>query len=222
MYYFRHVPEFDYPSRLKDAKQISQYTRVKNLFKRAKLADDIFGDLSYFTKYKIVGNERPDNVAYKIYGDATLDWLVLLANNILNQTDEWPLPQQSMYNYMLSKYQDDSQFGNIHHYESEEFKVNGVTIVPAGLNVPKAYQVEYYNELNQRYEQSPILSLPITNYEYEHRKENAKRNIFVLKAEFASVVMDDMRAMMPYKKGGDQYVDPTLKVAENIRLYQDG
>ena len=68
MQYFRHVPDFDYPSRLKDAKQISEYTRVKNLFKRAKLADDIFADLSYFTKYKIIGDERPDNVAYKVYG----------------------------------------------------------------------------------------------------------------------------------------------------------
>ena len=221
MYYFRHVPDFDYPSRLKDAKKISQYTRVKNLFRRAKLADDIFGDVSYFTKYKIIGDERPDNVAYKIYGDATLDWLVLLANNVINQTDEWPLPQQSMYNYMLDKYQNDAALGAIHHYESKEFKVNDVTIVPAGLRVPRSYQIEYYNAVAKRYEFSPLLSLPITNYEYEHRKENAKRNIFVLKAEFAPIIMEDMRKMMPYKEGGDQYVDPHLKKAENIRLYQD-
>lgn len=221
MYYFRHVPDFDYPSRLKDAKQISQYTRVKNLFKRAKLADDIFADVSYFTKYKVIGDDRPDNVAFKIYGDASLDWLILLSNNIINQTDEWPLPQQSMYNYMIDKYQNVEAFGSIHHYESEEFKVNDVTLVPAGLRVPKSYQIDYYNPSAKRYEISPILSLPITNYEYEHRKENAKRNIFVLKAEFAPIIMEDMRRMMPYKEGGDQYVNPTLKKAENIRLYQD-
>ena len=221
MYYFRHVPEFDYPSRLKDAKQISQYTRVKNLFRRAKLADDIFGDVSYFTKYKIIGDERPDNVAYKIYGDASLDWLVLLANNVINQTDEWPLPQQSMYNYMIDKYQNDAALGEIHHYESKEFQVNDVTIVRAGLRVSKAFQIEYYNVQSKRYEISPILSLPITNYEYEHRKENDKRNIFILKAEFAPIIMDDMRKMMSYKEGGDQYVNPHLKKAENIRLYQD-
>ena len=122
MYYFRHVPEFDYPSRLKDAKQISEYTRVKNLFKRAKLADDIFADLSYFSKYKIIGDERPDNVAYKLYGDSTLDWLVLLANNIINQNAEWPLPQQSFYNYMIEKYNDESNIGNIHNYETKEYK----------------------------------------------------------------------------------------------------
>ena len=65
--YFRGIPDFDYVSRLPDAK-ISDYIPVKNLFKRGKLREDIFGSLQYFTKYKIIGDERPDNVAYKIYG----------------------------------------------------------------------------------------------------------------------------------------------------------
>jgi len=220
MQYFRHVPEFDYPSRLKGAKQISEYTRVKNLFKRAKLADDIFADLSFFTKYKIVGDERPDNVAYKVYGDATLDWLVLIANNIINQTDEWPLAQQSMYNYMISKYGSESDLGSVHHYESEEFRVNDTIIFPAGRRVPKGYKIEYYDNNINRYEISPDLSVPITNYSYEHIKENAKRNIFIIKNEYVQVVMNDMRKIMPYKEGGDQYVTSTLKRAENIRLYQ--
>ena len=220
MYYFRHVPEFDYPSRLKDAKKISEYTRVKNLFKRAKLADDIFADLSYFEKYKIIGDDRPDNVAYKVYGDETLDWLVLLANNVINQTDEWPLAQQSLYNYLLDKYVTDEGIGAIHHYETEEFIFNGIRLVPAGLTVDEDFRIEYYNADKQRYEFSPFLALPITNYEFEHRREDAKRNIFLIKQEYVQIVMDDMRKIMPYKKGGDQYVNPTLKRAENIRLFQ--
>ena len=220
MYYFRHVPEFDYPSRLKDAKQISEYTRVKNLFKRAKLADDIFSDMSYFTKYKIIGDERPDNVAQKIYGDPTLDWLVLLSNNIINQSDEWPLPQQSFYNYLIEKYENESNLGQIHHYESKEYKFNGNKLISAGLIVDEGFQIDFYDPKLERYVLSPILSLPITNYEYERLKEDAKRNIFILKKEFASIVMNDMRQIMPYKEGGDQYVNPTLKRADNIRLYQ--
>jgi hypothetical protein len=62
--------------------------------------------------------------------------------------------------------------------------------------------------------------VPITNYSYEHIKENAKRNIFIIKNEYVQVVMNDMRKIMPYKEGGDQYVTSTLKRAENIRLYQ--
>ena len=71
--YFKQVPDFDYVSRLPDAK-ISDYITVKNLFKRGKLADDIFQDLTVFTKYEIRGDDRPDNVAYKVYDDSDLDW----------------------------------------------------------------------------------------------------------------------------------------------------
>ena len=51
--YFNRLPDFDYVSRLPDAK-ISDYIRVKNLFKKGKLRDDIFQDLTFFTKYEIV------------------------------------------------------------------------------------------------------------------------------------------------------------------------
>ena len=82
--YFRQVPNFDYVSRDSNQRQISEYATVKNLFRRGKLRDDIFGNLSYFTKYQIIGDERPDNVAYKLYNDETLDWVILLSNNTLS------------------------------------------------------------------------------------------------------------------------------------------
>lgn len=87
--YFRQVPNFEYISRNKDEKYISNYDNVKNLFKRGKIREDIFGDLSFFTKYQIIGDERPDNVAYRFYKESTLDWVVLLSNNILNIQTEW-------------------------------------------------------------------------------------------------------------------------------------
>ena len=89
--YFRNVPDFNYVSRLEGQKNISDYTRVKNLFKRVKISEDLFNELSYFTKYKIVNDERPDQVAYKIYGTQEYDWIVLLSNNILNIQSELSL-----------------------------------------------------------------------------------------------------------------------------------
>ena len=60
----------------------------------------------------------------------------------------------------------------------------------------------------------------VTNYEYEIKKENNKRNIFVLKPIYLNVVFNDMDDFMPYKKGAAQYVSDTLKKGENIKLYQ--
>ncbi|MBM5783198.1 MAG: hypothetical protein FJ368_07265, partial [Pelagibacterales bacterium] len=102
--YFRQVPNFEYVSRNAGEQNISDYVAVKNLFKRGKLREDIFGNLNFFTKYKIIGDERPDNVAFKLYGDSTLDWVVLLSNNILNIQSEWPMTQRTFDQVMLNKY----------------------------------------------------------------------------------------------------------------------
>ena len=48
--FFRYVPDFDYVSRLSKAQNISDYIRVKNLFKRTKISEEIFSDLTFFTK----------------------------------------------------------------------------------------------------------------------------------------------------------------------------
>ena len=61
--YFSNLPEFLYVNRTKDGRSEGDYSVVKNFFKRAKLRDDIFQDLTFFTKYIVEGDDRPDNVA---------------------------------------------------------------------------------------------------------------------------------------------------------------
>jgi hypothetical protein len=131
--YFENIPNLDYVSRYGGEKNLTDYVQVKNFFKRGKLRDDIFGDLNYFTKYKIKGDERPDNIAYKIYGDENLAWVVLLSNNVLNVQSEWPLPQESYHNYLLQKYGSEENFYGIHHYETNEIKnTSGITLIKKG------------------------------------------------------------------------------------------
>ena len=220
--YFKQVPDFDYVSRLPDAK-ISDYITVKNLFKRGKLADDIFQDLTIFTKYEIEGDDRPDNVAFKLYNNSNLDWIVLLSNNIINIQSEWPMPQRDFDRYLLDKYETYEKLNDVHHYETIECKnLAGAVIVPKGLWVESDYSVTYYDwyarvEITKS---SSDIVVSITNYEYEDNLENEKRNIYLLKPAYLNVVKDDLKELMQYKKGSTQYLDKTLKIAENIRLYQ--
>jgi len=218
--YFNRLPDFEYVSRLPDA-QISDYITVKNLFKKGKLREDIFQDLAFFTKYQIKGNDRPDNVAFEIYGDSSLDWLVLTCNNVINIQTEWPLPQQQFDNYLLDKYGDyNTLYNGIHHHETVEVKNSqDIVIVPAGLQVESNYSVSYYDyQLNQQITRNNIVE-PVTNLVYEERLEDEKRNIFLLKPRFLNVVLDDLEDMMTYREGSRQYVTETLKRADNIRLY---
>ena len=218
--YFQRLPDFEYVSRLPDAK-ISDYIKVKNLFKRGVLREDIFQNLSFFTKYEIKGNDRPDNVAAEVYGDSTLDWVILIANNIINIQSEWPMSQTDFDAYLLEKYGNyDTLYNGVHHYETEELKNDqGVIIVAAGLQVESDYSVSYYEVLTDTLvTRSPTIT--ITNYEYEEKIENDKRNIFTLKPRYLNVVIDDMEDMMTYREGSTQYKSGTLKTAENIRLFQ--
>ena len=142
--YFRYIPDFDYVSRLSKAQNISDYIRVKNLFKRTKISEEIFSDLTFFTKYQIIQDERPDNVAYKVYGDSNLDWVVLLSNNIINVQQEWPLEHQSYYNYLINKYGSDAALQNIHHYETEILRdSSGKLIQRGGITVPEGFSVTF-------------------------------------------------------------------------------
>jgi len=218
--YFRQVPNFEYISRTADTKNISEYTPVKNLFKRGKLKKDIFNDLTNFTKYKIIGDERPDNVASKIYGDSTLDWLVLLSNNVMNIQTEWPLDHESFHNFLLNKYGSEEQIHAVHHYETTEVRNTDKTIiVPKGLKVPKNYSIEFYDERLGSYTTISNITTEITNYEYENKIENEKRNIYVLKSDYLNVILNDMEESMLYKEGSTQYLSETLVKGENIRLY---
>ena len=218
--YFRNVPDFNYVSRLDGQKNISEYSLVKNLFKRAKIRDDIFNDLSYFTKYKVVGDDRPDQVAYELYGDSRYDWLVLLANNTMNVASEWPKDQISFYNYMVRKYGDESKFNDIHHYETIDVVDSlGRTVIRAGLQVPQDYVISYYDSGLDSQVTTTDSTVSFTNYEYEISLEDDKRNIFVLKPEFLAVIRNDLEEIMPYTEGSSQYVSDRVVQGDNIRLY---
>jgi len=217
--YFSQVPDFQYVSRLPNA-SISEYIKVKNLFKRGKLKEDVAADATLFTKYKIIGDDRPDNVASEVYGDANLDWLVMLCNNVVNLQSEWPLLQAEFDRYLLDKYGSYENLNLIHHYETIEIKNQmGVVLVPEGLTVESDYSITYFDWVDEKEITQTNIVTPITNEEYETNLDDEKRNILLLKPRYLNIVREDMTDLMTYKKGSTEYVSKTLKKAENIRLY---
>ena len=172
--YFRHVPDFDYVSRIEGSKQISNYIPVKNLFKRVKLRPDIYQNTAYFTQYTILGDERPDSVADKFYEDPTLDWIILLSNNILNIQTEWPMAQTQFDEWLIEKYGSyENLYSGVHHYETTEIvNSEGTVIIPAGLKVSEDYNVSYYDFITDSQEIASNFTVAITNHDYEVNIEN--------------------------------------------------
>tara|TARA_B100001996_G_scaffold12242_1_gene10259 strand:+ start:368 stop:1039 length:672 start_codon:yes stop_codon:yes gene_type:complete len=218
--YFRNIPNFEYVNRTKDGQFISNYTQVKNFFKKGKMREDIFQDLTVFEKYNVKGDDRPDNVANEIYGDPNLDWVVLTSNNIVNIYNEWPLSQQVFEDYILDKYGTYEKLDETHHYESNEVKDStGLIIFPKGVQVSAAQSVSFYEPTRDEQVTVNPVSKAVTNYQYEEEINNKKRRIFLLKPSYLNVVFDDLEEMMEYKKGSTQYVSETLKRADDPRLF---
>lgn len=332
--YFNKLPNLEYVNRTKGNTQLSDYITVKNLFKKGYLRPDIFQDLSFFSKYQIIADERPDQIANLFYGSSTYDWLVYLSNNILNPTHEWPMPQETFNDYLLNKYGSYEKIYDIRHYETKEIKNSlGVTLLKGGLEmsptwktngnfievinskissifagdgeitsttvtvvtqngivglevgtpivinnvsefeyngtfivstiqsfdtftyelstappVPapilssedvnerieevnftlrnsiyggNAYYFEYYDPFKEQTVQisSGFFLTPVTNYDYEEKIQEERRNIYLLKPQYLSVVLDDIEEIMTYKEGSTQFVSETLKRGDNIRLF---
>tara|TARA_R100001509_G_C4838733_1_gene205823 strand:+ start:107 stop:781 length:675 start_codon:yes stop_codon:yes gene_type:complete len=219
--YFRNIPDFEYINRTEEGKNLTDFTKVKNLFKKGKFREDIYQELTTFEKYQIQGDDRPDNVAFELYGDSTLDWVVLMTNNILNIQTEWPMKQADFNEYLLEKYGSyDTLYTDIHHYESNEVKDSqGIIIYPKGVRVGAAQSVSYFDFYKDLQIDIVNISRPVTNYQYEEKLNNDKRNIFILKPKYLNVIFDDLEELMTYKEGSTQYVSETLKRADNVRLY---
>ena len=131
------------------------------------------------------------------------------------------MSQSDFNTYITEKYQNETVlYSGIHHYEANEVKTSrDVIIIPSGMKVSIGQSVSYFDDgLNQQVTKTDVAS-PITNYMYEEKLNDAKRNIFVLKPLYLNIVFDDLEEIMEYKKGSTQYVSETLVRGDNIRLF---
>lgn len=211
MAYFRELPDVDYQSFLSDSISSKEYLRVKNLFRKNKLRDDLQNVFTIFDKYEIVEGARPDTIAEELYGSAELDWVVIMTAGIVNIRDEWPLSNYHLYEYANNKYDD---INAIHHYETTEVKDNnGRLILPKGKEVNSDFKIPNPDDYTAQ-KLNPVRG--ITNYEYEVRKNQEKSNIYLLKPRYLQQFLNDMRQIMTYQTSS-QYIDERLIITENTR-----
>ena len=215
--YFSQVPNFEYISRINERQTNSDFIKVKNLFRRAIIREDLFADFMAFTKYKINGDMRPDAVAYEVYGDEDLDWVILISNNIINVRDEWPLTQNDFNNYLIEKYGNEGAVDEIKHYETIEVKDSkGKIFVPKGKIVDSTYKVRFLDSgTNRITEVNPVSGISYRTY--EQKLQDDKRNINILESGYLAQVIDDIETVLDYEQSSE-YITPTLKRGSNPNL----
>lgn len=212
MSYFRQLPNIQYQNFLINSTGSQDYLLMKNIFLRGKMRDDLKDNFTLFQQYSIKGDERPDEIAYDVYGSSEYDWVVLITAGIITYQNDYPLTSQELYDYTLNKYGVEGM-NDINHYESVEVKDNeGRLIYPAGIIVAQDFTIPNPDIPTSFI--SPVVG--VTNFEYETNKNDEKRNIFMLRPSYLNQFLNDMREISKYGFNSE-YVNSTTIRAENSK-----
>ena len=212
MGYFRELPNLLYPSFLPEKTSSFDYIEVKNVFRRIKLRDDLFNNFTIFNKYEIPEGARPDTVAEDLYGTPNFDWVVLTVAGIINVRNEWPLSNRDLYNYANDKYGE--SLNSNRFFETTEVKdSSGRLILPKGKVVDSNFTIPKPGAPTATL--NPVVG--ISNYEYETRLNDEKRNINILREDYLSQFVEDMRTLMTYAKSSE-YISRRVARTENTNI----
>ena len=206
MGFFRELPNLLYPSFLPEKTSSLDFIEVKNIFRRVKLRDDLFNNFTIFEKYQIPEGSRPDTVAEEIFGSANFDWVILTVAGIINVRNEWPLSNRDLYNYANNKYGE--SLNSTRFFETKEVKdSNGRLILPKGKVVDSNFTIPKPGVPTATL--NPVVG--VSNYEYETRLNDDKRNINILREENLQDFLDDMRSIMTYQESSEYLDDVTIQ-----------
>jgi hypothetical protein len=151
---------------------------LPNILKRVKLRQGIRTGSFLFDKYDVRDGERPEDVAFKLYGDAELHWIVLMVNDITDRYYQWPLSQPQFQEHLTDKYGAGSEDAT-HHFEKT------TDSGPTSGSGPNDYS--HLVECNEDDEGFAI----ITNRQYEQRLQDGYRQIRLLNPQFLDPFVEE-------------------------------
>ena len=212
--YFSEFPNIKYPYKINKAGVVDTFT-VKDYFHLLKVRDDILAEDTIYDPYYINNGQRPDQVAYDLYGDEGLYWILLQVNDIVDVHNEWPMSSYELEEYVLKKYGSIEASNEVHHYETiETYDQAGNLVLPgrgggspidrgglarSGLTVPETFTFTY-PLIPGRQERRTLSGstgrypscTPITNRVYEHDVNENKSQIWVLQKKYLGSYLSEV------------------------------
>ena len=235
MGFFRELPNIAYQSPLSHKNSSRDYIVIKNIFRSAKLMDYVRSGAIAQQKLVLQDVDRPDTIAEFLYGDSSLDYIVILVAGITNVNHEWPLQDYQVYDYALSKYGSVEEMNAIRYHETFEIKDSqGRQILPPNLIVDADFKIygsstqtgsvrynlisqEGNRQLDDKTEYTVAtdkIARAVTNLEYEYTENEKRREIDVLNPAYLQLFINDFRDVIKYDKSSN-YITSSLASTEN-------
>ena len=178
MSYFNRFPLMVY-----DVAGNENYKLLPDILKRVKLRSGLRSGSFLFDAYDVIDGERPEDIAFREYGDAQLHWVVLMTNNITDRYYQWPLTQPQFQEHLTDKYGAGNEDAT-HHFEKTTDSGRTTS------NGPNDYS--HLVECNEDDEGFAI----ITNRQYEQRKQDQYRQIRLLDRRFLQDFVNEFESLI--------------------------
>ena len=175
MAYFSRFPLMAY-----DIAGTEKYKLLPNILRRVKLRQGIRTGSFMFDNYDVADGERPEDIAFKLYGDAELHWIVLMTNNITDRYYQWPLTQPQLQEHLKDKYGAGNEDA-VHHYEIAQ---------ASGPTTSRDYS--HMVEVNSDADNPTIIS----NRDYEQRKQDEYRQIRLLNPRYVETFVEEFENLI--------------------------
>ena len=178
MSYFSKFPLMAY-----DVASDGSYKLLPDILRRVKLRQGIRTGQFLFDNYDVKDGERPEDIAFKLYGDAEYHWVVLMTNNITDRYYQWPLTQPQFQEYLKDKYGAGNEDA-VHHYEIPQ------SSGPTSGSGPSDYS--HMVECNSDEDNPSIIS----NRDYEQRLQDKYRQIRLLDKKYLNAFLDEFENLI--------------------------
>ena len=175
MAYFDRFPLMAY-----DIAGNKQYKLLPDILRRVKLRSGVRSGSFLFDNYDVKDGERPEDIAFKWFGDPEYHWIILMTNNITDRYYQWPLTQPQFQEYLKDKYGAGNEDAT-HHYEITQ---------TSGPTTSRDYS--HMVECNSD-ETNPTI---ISNRDYEQRKQDEYRQIRLLDRKYLRVFVDEFESLI--------------------------
>ena len=166
-----------------DVASDGNYKLLPNILKRVKLRTGIRTGSFLFDAYDVKDGENPEDIAFKLYGDAEFHWVVLMVNNVTDRYYQWPLTQPQFQEHLEDKYGAGSEDA-VHHYEIPQ------SSGPTSGSGPSDYS--HMVECNSD-EDNPSI---ITNRQYEQRIQDKYRQIRLLDPRYLGAFVEEFEGLI--------------------------
>ena len=182
--FFVHYPQISY--NITGTMPPKKKTAI-NIMERAKLKNMVHDDVVAYYPYSIPEGERPDNTAYKYYGDVKYTWLIFLINDIHDPLYDWPLNARDLVHFIRHKYGSITAAKNgIHHYEQIVRNRVEATGTTDPIEVAKiVVDITTYDTLTDATREI------VYNFNWEVDRNEAKRDIKLIDKKYAADILSE-------------------------------